>query len=340
MKRINHLEATNTQFREEAEKLRSERTAYRNQLDDESQSTLAEKEAQLIRAETDLARIRNTRDELLADQQIRKASQEQEKTASTKVRELAEARGLQISALESEVNRLRLRMGDLKADQPEAAETIPVEELHSKYHSLERQYSMLSAELTSMQSACKKYSSLASQKVSDFAALEEKVARVIAEKSKADQKFFAAMKSKESRDHEVRALRMQNSKSSDIVSQLKESEATSRALLANMEKQVSETKEMLNSVLYQRHCGEQQLTEKNITMEGLKAQIAELKSLSTSKDSSLVNASSAHRKAETEVESLKATLSDTKKSLDNWKSKSLGNSSSEYEMLRVSTKKT
>ena len=333
VKRINHLEATNIQLREEAEQLRSERTAYRNQLDDETHSTLAEKEAQLIRAETDLARIRNTRDELLADQQMRKASQDQEKTASAKVQQLAEAREAQIASLDSELNRMRLRVGDMKA---ETTTETPDEELRSKYNSLQSQYSMLSTELTSMQSACKKYASLASQKVTDFGALEDKVARLIAEKSKADQKYFAAMKSKEARDQEVRTLRMHNSRSSDIVSQLKESEATARALLANMEKQVSETKEALNSVLLKQHSTEQQVMEKNIAMEGLRAQIAELKSLSTSKDSALANATSVYRKAETEMESLKVSLSDTKKSLDNWKNKSLGNSSSEYEMLRVS----
>jgi hypothetical protein len=37
-----------------------------------------------------------------------------------------------------------------------------------------------------------------------------------AEKSKADQKFFAAMKSKEARDVEVRTLRMQSSKTSAL----------------------------------------------------------------------------------------------------------------------------
>ncbi|BDD61842.1 E3 ubiquitin-protein ligase bre1 [Monascus purpureus] len=334
VKRLNHLEATNVQLREEAEKLRSERTSYRNQLEEETQSTIAEKEAQLVRAETDLARIRNARDELLADQQIRKAAQEQEKTASIKMKELTEAREAQIASLESEVERLRLRVGDVKAD-PIGTEEVPLEDLRVKFRNLERQYSMLNTELTSMQTACKKYSSLASQKVTDFSALEEKVARLIAEKSKADQKYFAAMKSKEAREHEVRTLRVQNSKSSDIVSQLKESEATTRSLLANMEKQVSESKEALNSVLYKHHAAEQRLTENNIAMDGLRAQVAELKTLSLSKDSALANASSAHRKAETEIEGLKSTLADTKKSLENWKNKSLGNSSSEYEMLRT-----
>lgn len=336
VKRINHLEATNVQLREEAEKLRSERLTYRNQVDEETQGVIGEKEAQLVRAETDLARIRNARDELLSDQQMRKAAQEQEKTTSTKVQELADAREAQITALESEVERIRSQVGDMKVESTDA-ENLPVEELRVKYQSLGRQYSMLNAELASMQTACKKYSSLASNKVVDLGALEEKVVRLTAEKSKADQKYFAAMKSKEARDYEVRTLRLQNSKSSDIVAQLKDSEATTRSLLANMEKQVHESKEALNSVFHRHHAAEQLLTENNITMNSLKAQVSELKTLSTSKDSTVANASNAHRKAEAEVESLKSALADTRKNLDNWKNKSLGNSSSEYEMLRVSS---
>ncbi|KAI9036062.1 E3 ubiquitin-protein ligase BRE1 [Aspergillus affinis] len=334
IKRINHLEATNVQLREEAVKLRSERTAYRNQVDEESQNVIAEKEAQLMRAETDLARIRNARDELLADQQMRKAAQEQEKTSSIKIQELAEAGNARIASLESEVGRLRLQVEKARAEQAEAGEPT-IEELRANYQNLERQYAMLNTELASMQTACKKYSSLASQKVTDLSALEEKVARLTAEKSKADQKYFAAMKSKEAREMEVRTLRMQNAKSSDIVSQLKESEAASRSLLANMEKQVSETKEALHSMASKYHSAQQQITENGIVMDGLKGQITELKALSVSKDTALANASSACRQAETELEGMKVTLADTKKSLDNWKNKSLGNSSSEYEMLRT-----
>ncbi|CAG8896496.1 unnamed protein product [Penicillium egyptiacum] len=333
VKRINHLEATNVQLREEAEKYRSERTAYKIQVEDETQSTIAEKEAQLMRAETDLARIRNARDELLADQQMRKAAQDQKKTSSLKLQELADAREARITALESESQRLRLQIEGSKSD--DNINDMPPEELRAKYTSLERQYSMLNTELTSMQTAYTKFATLASQKVTDFGAMEEKVARLTAEKSKADQKFFAAMKSKEARDVEVRTLRMQSSKTSDIVAQLKESEATTRSLVSNMDKQASETKEALNAALSKHRAIQQQLTESNILMEGLKNQVAELKGLSISKDSTLGSTASALRQAETEVAGLKQSLSDTKKSLDNWKNKSLGNSSSEYEMLRT-----
>ncbi|KAJ5933512.1 E3 ubiquitin-protein ligase bre1 [Penicillium verhagenii] len=333
VKRINHLEATNIQLREEAEKYRSERTSYKIQIEDEARSAMAEKDNQLVRAETDLARIRNVRDEILADLQMRKAGQDQEKTASAKLQELTDAREARITALESETERLRLQIEGSKAS--ESVEDISFEDLRAKYTGLERQYGMLNTELSSMQMAYKKFSTLASQKVIDFSALEEKITRLTAEKSKADQKYFAAMKSKEARETEVRTLRVQNSKTSDIVAQLKDAEATTRSLLSNMEKQASETKEALNSAQEKHRSTQQQLTESTIVLDGLKHQISELKALSTSKDSTLGNTTTALRQAETEIVGLKQSLADTKKSLEGWKGKSLGNNSSEYEMLRT-----
>lgn len=334
IKRVNNLEAVNTQLRQESEKLQGERTAYRNQLDAEKQKEIEEKESQLHRAEADLARIRNARDELLADQQMRKAAQEQERTAIAKIQELADAREAQIRALESEVERLRAKVEGIK-DAPQNIDDMPIEELRSKYQALDKQYSILNTELASMQTVCKKYSGLASQKVADFNALEEKIQRLVAEKSKADQKYFAAMKSKEAREQEVRTLRMQNAKSSDIVSQLKDAEAATRSLLANLEKQVAEGREALNALTNKHRASQQQLAESNIIIEGLRQQVAELKNLASEKDSALASTAAACRKAEAEVEGLKSSLNDTKKSLESWKSKSLGNSSSEYEMLRV-----
>ncbi|KAL1992908.1 hypothetical protein VTN49DRAFT_3664 [Thermomyces lanuginosus] len=336
IKRVNNLEAVNTQLRQESEKLQGERTAYRNQLDAEKQKEIEEKESQLHRAEADLARIRNARDELLADQQMRKAAQEQERTAIAKIQELADAREAQIRALESEVERLRAKVEGIK-DAPQNIDDMPIEELRSKYQALDKQYSILNTELASMQTVCKKYSGLASQKVADFNALEEKIQRLVAEKSKADQKYFAAMKSKEAREQEVRTLRMQNAKSSDIVSQLKDAEAATRSLLANLEKQVAEGREALNALTNKHRASQQQLAESNIIIEGLRQQVAELKNLASEKDSALASTAAACRKAEAEVEGLKSSLNDTKKSLESWKSKSLGNSSSEYEMLRSLT---
>ena len=338
IKRINNLEATNVQLREEAEKLQAERTAFRIQLENESHSAIVEKELGLARVESDLARIRTGRDELLADLAIRKASLDQEHAASEQVKELSAARDDRIKALESETERLRIQLqpDECTGGSEEGLDQLGAEEIRSKYQGLKQQYSMLSNELPSMATAWKKASALASHKVGEFVALEEKVVRLGAEKSKADQKYFAAMKAKEARDQEVRTLRAQNSKSSDIVSQLKDAESSSRDLVVKLEKQLVEAKDAVNSLTTQNRTAHQQITEDNIVTESLKMQVGELKKALTAKDVSLSTTAIAYRKAETEVEELKVRLEETKKSLESWKSKGLGNQTGEYEMLRVS----
>ncbi|KAI1981490.1 E3 ubiquitin-protein ligase bre1 [Ophidiomyces ophidiicola] len=334
IKRINHLEATNVQLREEAKKLQAERTAYQVQIENEAQLSINEKEAYLSKVESDLTRIRNARDELLADQQMRKASQEQERHSVTQMKELLEAKEARIVSLESEVERSKLKASEIESTSSTTSD-LSLSELKTKYEVLDKQYDLLNAELSSMQAAFKRTSKIASQKIADFIALEEKAQRLVAEKSKADQKYFAAMKSKEARDQELRTLRVQNMKSSDIISQLKESESTTRNLVSNVEKQLSETKDALNGVLTQNRASQQQVTEANLAIQGLRLQVAELKALVANRDATLASANSNCRKAESAAEGLKATLADTKKSLESWKAKGVGNSSSEYEMLRT-----
>ena len=336
IKRVNDLTAENIELRTEAEKLQAERTAYKVQLDTEAQTTISEKELQLTKAENDLARIRAARDELHADVQTRKAAQDQERASVVQIKQLVAAKDERIKALESEIERLRIQIGHSNKTtvQPDV-EQLPLEELRAKYTNIERQYTMLNQELVSMGTAFSKVSSAASQKVNNLSELEEKVMRLIAEKSKADQKFFAAMKAKEAREQEVRTLRAQNSKSSDMVSQLKDAEASERAALVNHEKQLAEMKEALSATIKQQRILQQQITEKAIREDGLKAQVDDLRAALVTKDTAFSAAATNARKAEVELEQSKARLEETKKSLDMWKTKGLGNQSGEYEMLRV-----
>ena len=336
IKRVNDLAAENIELRTEAEKLQAERTAYKVQLDTEAQAAISEKELQLTKAENDLARIRAARDELHADVQTRKAAQDQERASVAQIKQLVAAKDERIRALESEIERLRIQIGHSNnaTVQPDV-EQLPLEDLRAKYTNIERQYTMLNQELVSMGTAFSKASSAASQKVNNLLELEEKVMRLIAEKSKADQKFFAAMKAKEAREQEVRTLRAQNSKSSDMVSQLKDAEASERAALVNHEKQLAETREALNAAIKQQRLLQQQISVKIIKEDGLKAQVDNLKAALVTKDTAFGAAATNARKAEVELEQSKARLEETKRSLDMWKTRGLGNQTGEYEMLRV-----
>lgn len=333
IKRVNNLEALNVQLQEEAMKLQSERTLYRSQMESETQQVVGDKETLLSTAETNLARIRSYRDELLADQAVRKAAQEQERTSLKHISDLAAAREERILALEAEMERLRVQMGGSVPSSPTIDQISP-DELRSKYQVLDRQYTLLRGELESMQAAYQKAMKAGSLKVSEFTALEEKVLRLTAEKAKADQKFFGAMKSKETRESEVRTLRMQNVKSSDVVSQLKESEAASRALLANHEKQLAGLRDALTATTSNHRVSQQQEAENKLLIDGLKAQVEELKKILVQKDSNIAATSMSYRHKEQETEELKATLADTTKSLETWKARGLGNQTDEYEALR------
>lgn len=338
IKRINDLEATNVKLREEAEKLQAERTAHRSQLEQESQTVVSEKEALLAQAENDLARIRTTRDELVADVQMRKAAQNQERASIEQIKELAIAREERIKVLESEIERINMQPNQTNGvPSPEpSVEEASTDDLHSRYSTLERQYAMLKTELQSMEKVYQKTSTVASQKVTNLTNLEEKTMRLGAEKSKADQKYFAAMKAKEAREQEVRTLRAQNSKTSEIVSQLKESDAVSRSLIINLEKQVAEQKSAIAALGNKYNASQQQVNERNILHEGLRSQVEELKKNLVNKDTSSGLVSSAHRKSEAEIDGLKVRLAETQKGLESWKTKGLGNQNEEYEMLRVS----
>lgn len=331
IKRINNLEATNVELREEAQKLRAERTVFQTQLENETRSTLAEKESLLAASEANLARIRHNRDELLADQAIKKATLDQDQEASKKMADLVSAQEDRIKALESENERLTAEPNGMAVDNAEL-ESLNMDDLRAKFTELSRNYQLLNGELASMSTAFTKASKTASQKVSDLALLEEKVMRLSAEKAKADQKYFAAMKSKETRDGEIRTLRLQNSKSGEAVTALKEAEGASRACLTTMEKQLSDLKEVLATKTNEYRNVQQQNINQGLEVSRLRTQVTELKGLLSTKDAKLATTSNLCRSAEVEVEELKSSLKDTRRNLDSWKNKS--GQSEQYEMLR------
>ncbi|OJD39064.1 e3 ubiquitin-protein ligase bre1 [Diplodia corticola] len=322
IKRINHLEATNVQLREEATKLHAERTAYRAQMDEESRAAISETESQLAKAEADLARIRNARDELASELAQRKAAQDDVSASSEQIKELASARESRIAALETEVERLRLRVGETKADEPtQNLEGLSPDELRVRVTTLEREYALLSNELPSMEVAWKKAQALAAKKTSELVNWEEQVNRLTAEKSKADQKYFAAMKAKDAREAECRHMKTMNSRNAEIIAQLKSIEGANQNMKINLEKQVAESGEALNRLQDQLRILQQKSGERANMTETLQAQIVELKIMLNTKDSAVLSSKQLQRELETELEKLKVRLQETDRQLSNWKDK-------------------
>jgi len=336
IKRINHLQATNKELREDAERLRAERTAYKVQLESEAQAMALELEEQIQQKDQDLTRIRSARDELTAELAMRKASETQEKTAITHMKELVDAKADRILELESELGRLRPSEDATMSDPREDLEALSAEDLRQKYIKLERDFEAINKELPLLEKSYKKAMGLANKKVMDFLALEQRVSILSAEKVKADQKYFAARKDTDIRTQEIQSLRGQNRKSSEIISQLKDVEQQNRVLIGTLEKQIADLKQSNSSAMAESKKMEAATTEASRRAEALRSQMQELTNLVKSKDSASATWKEKLMECETELEKFKVRVKGVAKECEKWKTKSQSNSTEEEEVLRVS----
>ncbi|UKZ59359.1 uncharacterized protein TrAtP1_000671 [Trichoderma atroviride] len=334
IKRINTLEATNKQLREEAEKLQAERTAFRTQLEADMNQVAQDYEADIAARDQDLTRVRSARDEILAENVQRRANAEQEKIAMEHIKELVAAKEDRISALELELARLQPIEDETMTDAGDAEDITEVE-LRQKYKKLKQDFNSINLELPAMEKAYKKMKDLAQKKVLDYAALEEKVAILIAEKSKADQKYFSARKDADNRNSEIRSLRHQSGKTAEIIAQLKDFESQNRTLLSNLEKQVADLKQANAALVSENKKMESNSLEAVRRAESVAKQVGELSSLVKSKDASTAVIRERNATQEVEVEKIKVRLEHVQKDRDNWKNKALSNSSEEEDMLRT-----
>lgn len=329
------MEATNKQLREEAEKLQAERTAFRTQLEADMNQVTQDYEADIAARDQDLTRVRSARDEILAENMQRRANAEQERIAMEHIKELVTAKEDRISALELELARLK-PAEDEEAGDAGDAENITEEELRQKYKKLKQDFDSINQELPAMEKAYKKMKDLAQKKVLDYAALEEKVSMLIAEKSKADQKYFSARKDADTRNGEIRALRHQSGKTAEIIAQLKDFESQNRTLLSNLEKQVADLKQANALLVAESKKVESNSLEAARRAESVAKQVGDLTNLVKSKDASSAAFRERNAMQEVEVEKLKVRIEHVQKDRDSWKNKALSNSSEEEDLLRVS----
>jgi E3 ubiquitin-protein ligase BRE1 len=135
---------------------------------------------------------------------------------------------------------------------------------------------------------------------------------------------------------EVRALRAQNAKSSEIITQLKDVEMSNRSLLGNLEKQLSDMRQANTSIMTENKKMEATTREATGKAEALKNQVAELTNQLKAKDLNNSNTKQKIQALELELEQLRVKYEQAQKDRDTWKTKSLSNQSGEEEMLRVS----
>ncbi|PUU80507.1 BRE1 E3 ubiquitin ligase-domain-containing protein [Tuber borchii] len=335
--RFNHIEALNKELSERTEHFEAERTKYKEMILAEQHTVISEMQLQLSRTEQDLARVRAARDELIQDQTQRKTREDQKLGSIREVNELAETRASRIVSLEMEAERLRLELDKETLSTSQSFTEWGLEELRQKYEQLDKAYKVLTQELPALEQAFKKAHDQASRKVAGIQESEDKMRRLQAEKGKADQKYFSAMKNKETLSAENRALKNLNARSTDIITQLKDAEKKVRDLVVNLEKQIAEMKTVQQTLISRNREHQSRVAEQNNTIDSLKSQVAELSTYLKARDAAVSRESAGRREAEIEVEKLQVKLEDAQRCLENNRPK--GSENSQLEALRVCSHK-
>lgn len=214
LERIQHLSKENEKFSQINEDLLSkfqelsrDKEIYTGKLTQElqaAQDTLKKHNATL---EKDLVRIRTARDELLSKVAILEA----EVKKSSMLTDLKSA----IDILKDQWNRVETRSSN--EAQPQDA---------------------LMKELQDLEIAFKELSNITHKKYSEYLNQESVISKFSVEKTKADQKYFAAMRSKDSILVENKNLSKSLTKSNDLISQMKDSDKLLQQKIGNLNKQL------------------------------------------------------------------------------------------------------
>ena len=340
VRRANHFEASNKQLREEADRLKSERASFQKQVENEAQTLTNEYEEQLRARDTDISRIRSARDDLYAELQMRKQRDEQERTALDQLKDLVDAKQDRVAALEAQVETIRPSGESPGPEIYTDISGLSLDDLRDKYRKLASDHQMAINELRPMEQAYKKTWALAHKKVADYVALEEKIVAAKEDKTKADHRYFAARKDMDTKSQELKALRLQSAKSSEIISQLKEAEASNKLLTQSLEKQLNDLKQANVGLKTDTEKSKASVADTVRRMDLLKPQLAELTNMLKTKDSEASEATEKVSNLEVELARVQAKIEYLQKERDNWKTKCLTNSSEEEQMLRVSLSAT
>ena len=334
VKRVNDLHVLNNQIREELKTLRTERTQFKDEVEKENENAIKESESQNARLGADLVRIRNERDNAHSDILIMRTEKMDTSESSARNAQLVTSKDDRILALESENERLRLAVeGNISKPDEDLAQ-LDAETLASRLQTVEIEKRMLGTELNSMASAYKKAQASASQKLANTLDAEERIARATAEKTKAEQKYFQTMKTKESQALELKAIKGKNTKTSEVVSTLKDSEANRKNQIIQNEKQIADLRSTLVSVEKIHRDLQQREYDLKMKHERVSSQVEELKKQLSIKDDATKIAQQSTRQAESDSAELKIRLEEAEKSIETWRKRSMGSNNDEYDILK------
>lgn len=241
---LDKLEAHLSRYQREKLALIDERADFQKKIEATTESKVNELQAKLTKTESDLARIRAARDDLISTLNLKKAAESERHKGIEQVKELASIREARIKTLETEVKRLKDDPSSQEGHVDLATvETASIDELKTMVQKLHRQNASLVDELPGLEAAFTQAHQKATAKVQDIMEREAKNNKLVAEKAKADEKYFSAMRAKDALNNEFQKVKTQLAKSAEMVQQLKDAEKKHVHRASALETRVEETKD-------------------------------------------------------------------------------------------------
>lgn len=203
------LSEINSSFLSKFQLLAKEKEVYTNKVREEFQKSLDSLVEMNNSLEKDVVRIRTARDDLLSKIAILEA----EKSKTEVLSDLQHA----IDILKEQWTKIEQRSNDTKSSSTQDALIKEIQDLEKGFREL---------------------SDLTHKKYSEIINHESVISKLTVEKTKADQKYFAAMRSKDSILIEIKNLSKSLSKSNELILQLKDSDRLLQQKIGNLHKQL------------------------------------------------------------------------------------------------------
>lgn len=251
----------------------------------------------LSKAENDLVRVRAARDELLGKQALLKSELESKKTneALLKVNEILNER---IEKLTQE------KSADTNAnfDSLEKAELV-------------KRLLILSTDLTEIEQAFEQTRSITLEKLRNSVDHEAMIKKLTIEKNKADQKYFASMRSKDALVTENKQLKSQISKTQELLAKMTEIEKNLNSKIDVLSKSINDYRTIKEGAIHETTKFQEQLRLLAKSREALgkelvarKAEVVQLKKENGEVGAELKAKAVNHSKLEAKLKATEALL--------------------------------
>ncbi|EGW31925.1 E3 ubiquitin-protein ligase BRE1 [Spathaspora passalidarum NRRL Y-27907] len=259
--------------------------------------------SQLAKSEQDLVRIRTARDDLISKNSIL-TSQLQDQKTNQELLDLNKALAARIESLtESKLNEI--------SGSPGLAELSPPE-LISKIQQLNN-------DIKEIELAFKETREVSLKKLESAIDSESLIKKLTIEKTKADQKYFASMRVKDSLTNENKVLKVQVAKSQELIKNLNELEKNYLNKIEILTKSLNDYKIIKENSLQENQKLQDTIKSLSIAKESLETEISRSKEKLVAQANEVANLSNDFNKQKLEINKLEKSLKSTESILQKYK---------------------